>query len=341
MSTAPNETIRRESFFNRKLEVVIIDITTADYNALRLAPDVIDIIQGRFITLIFWESLQKFGLLHTDQAQYGRVFAWSTRMHWPQTIRAMQGDAQREMYIPDAQVGAYIFKTCHALLTRIRIQHFSNGEILRESVVGSLANTTHAVPLRNPFVSLHGMNGTNTMTLSRIANFFGFSNRTRESFGHFYTTMTGVSRISAGAENFVDALILSFSLDYFVQYDYSQIYDELIVASNAFDINDAQKIILYCSLVKALLGNSIIKAFPFPMDPIEQCAKNILNNHKRIRCLLNGSSQFMNDMHTLLGSKVTPTPAKASPTMAYGFFPAARGRDLSYDHIDELVPLLE
>ena len=61
-----------------------------------------------------------------------------------------------------------------------------------------------------------------------------------------------------------------------------------------------------------------------PMESINHCAKNIFNNNKKIRHLLNGSSQFMLDIHAFLNSTALSTsPAYTSniPLMnEYGLF---------------------
>ena len=319
-----NQTIREESCTNAELEVMIIDITSADYNTLRLAPDVIDLIKHRFITLIFWESVQKFGLLHTDQAQYGRVFAWYPGIEWPSTVQATQKHAEQDMCIPDVQIGAYIFKTCSELLPRIRTQHFNNGDILRESILGSLESSTHIIPSCNPFISLNAVNDANSNAISQVLAFFNHHNLSRDSFGHFYTTIAGQSRISAGAENLIDTIIFSLSLDYFEQHTFIEIYDKLITTGSTLNITNAKEIIHYLSLIKALHIHPDFRHCLLPMESINHCAKNIFNNNKKIRHLLNGSSQFMLDIHAFLNSTALSTsPAYTSniPLMnEYGLF---------------------
>ncbi|MCC2667396.1 MAG: hypothetical protein K0S63_1312, partial [Gammaproteobacteria bacterium] len=66
-------------FDYHKHQVVIIDATCTDYKHLALEQEFQDLIEEKKLTLIVWESGQKFGLLGTDQAQYGRVVVVSNQ----------------------------------------------------------------------------------------------------------------------------------------------------------------------------------------------------------------------------------------------------------------------
>ncbi|MCC2667343.1 MAG: hypothetical protein K0S63_1259, partial [Gammaproteobacteria bacterium] len=60
-------------FNNGKQHVIIMDTTCVYYNYLALEEPLQNLINRGLLTIIAWESWQKFGLLGTDQAQFGRV----------------------------------------------------------------------------------------------------------------------------------------------------------------------------------------------------------------------------------------------------------------------------
>lgn len=119
-----NKLIRAETLRNQVLKTLVIDITSASYQHLQLAPDVQQILKMKIISLIFWESCQKFGLLHTDQAQYGRVFAYCHKTSASSAyIHSLKDKAAYDIHLPDVQNGAFIGKNSSAVLQHIKVIH--------------------------------------------------------------------------------------------------------------------------------------------------------------------------------------------------------------------------
>jgi hypothetical protein len=63
---------------------LLIDTTSALNKDLALSDTVKQLIQEGQLSIIIFESFQKFGLLHTDQAQVGRVVAFCSKKHYLQ-----------------------------------------------------------------------------------------------------------------------------------------------------------------------------------------------------------------------------------------------------------------
>ncbi len=53
---------------------IIIDATTTLYKNLKLNDRSLALIKSGKLSILIHESHQKFGLIHTDQVQYGRIF---------------------------------------------------------------------------------------------------------------------------------------------------------------------------------------------------------------------------------------------------------------------------
>ena len=222
-----NKLLREEIDKNKKLQVVIVDITSALYANLVLENDVIELVKSKGISLLFWESGQKFCLLHTDQAQYGRVFAYC---HKTKTIirelEKAEHDVAIDMAIPDVQIAAFIHKNCHHILPKIRQLHFRNGEILRNrlplrdahkginsnALYQRLGISNHS----DHFVSLTKGRLLDIEAKQKTKYFFEKLGLERESFGHCYTTEIEGVRISAGAESQANIEILAAALNYYI-----------------------------------------------------------------------------------------------------------------------------
>ena len=120
-----NKLIRAEIKKNQHLKTLIIDLTSASYRQLKLDEDVKKLLAQNNISLIFWESAQKFGLLHTNQAQYGRAFAYCHKKAVASDlIESYKRGAILDMNIPDVQIGAFINKHCQGIMPLIREKHF-------------------------------------------------------------------------------------------------------------------------------------------------------------------------------------------------------------------------
>ncbi len=250
-----NQLIRQEITRNKQLKVILIDTTSASYEHLKLTEDVKELLVKHNISLIFWESFQKFGLLHTDQAQQGRVFAFCHKSHMTtDKLTDLKKAAEADLMTPDAQIGAFINRNCQAILPQIREKHFANGLIFRQILAVKGGRDTHATyelrvaNQKDPFINVKGH--FDPSQIKKMTTFFGHMNLVRSSFGHRYTTQES-SRISVGAESKLTATVLANALNYYVQLDEKNIHKKLIAACNSFKINSDKELIKFLSLLKA------------------------------------------------------------------------------------------
>ncbi|PJD94039.1 MAG: hypothetical protein CK426_05280 [Legionella sp.] len=184
--------------------VLLIDITTTLYKNLRLNRESMKLFKSGQLALIFFESNQKFGLLHSDQAQCGRMMAlYSTKTFYAKNINHFKSKIIIDYYHHiDLRINVYIRSRCEAILEQIKQQHFNQGASLNDFMEQfNLSQKTTAVSqdsLYNKeelYFCLAGYDKKNK--LQEILPI-------RHSFGHFDTTITG-SRISANASDRLDS----------------------------------------------------------------------------------------------------------------------------------------
>ena len=217
-----------------KPTTLIIDATTTLYKNLHLNNDAKKLIQEGKLSIIVFESHQKFGLLHSDQAQYGRVFSvCATGMHDEAKLQHIQHDAQVDFNQHlDMRIGANINHCCKNTLEQIKQQHFSNGALFRtilnqtDLVVNDIV--THEYMSKN-LEELYFI--TSSYTSGKFWNIVPF----RNSFGHYSTTLSAVGdlrRLCANASDTIDSLIIA-----------SRIYlalahrDETLIISSGLNFN--------------------------------------------------------------------------------------------------------
>lgn len=182
---------------------LIVDTTTTLYKNLKLNDVVVQKINSGLLSIIFFESHQKYGLLHTDQAQYGRVFGLCAKNSFaPEVIKEIIDSSKRDFIIhPDLRIGAYINTRCD--LEDIKEQHFLNGEILKitSNVRPSLSRGANFNTNGGYFVI-----NNNILFEDAIKGIIDL----RSSFGHFSTTYSRVEshiRVCASASDIIDAMI--------------------------------------------------------------------------------------------------------------------------------------
>ena len=228
-----------------KPTTIIIDTTTTNYENLHLNEDAKQLIRDGKLSIIAFESHQKFGLLHSDQAQCGRVFSLcGKRMHDEAALQQIELDAQTDFNEHlDMRIGANISSNCADILDSIKRQHFSNGSIFN--------NILTIIDLISKDIVSHKYMLDNLSELYfivpkslRIANLI----TERNSFGHYLTTISGVVRLirlSANASDPIDSLILS-----------SQIY--LGFSSGKISINNLKDLSLPEQIITIALISNLI-----------------------------------------------------------------------------------
>lgn len=264
----------------KKPTTLIIDATTTLYKNLKLDDDVKQLVEQGDLSIIVFESHQKFGLLHTDQAQYGRLFGWCGKNYSKDKLAEIQSDAQTDFNNHmDLRVGANINHCCKDTLEKIKQQHFNNGALFRN--IFTQANlilhkiVNHRYMAKNLdelyFVTQHYLSST----------FRGLEQR--NSFGHYNTTLSGVGeldRLCANASDQIDSLITSSKiylklnscdgeqifLDHAKQIDkFSEAEQIISIAITSNRINNSQptdlitKIKYYCALSNVLRACESLK----------------------------------------------------------------------------------
>jgi hypothetical protein len=191
--------------------VIVVDATTALYQNLRIDADLHQHIYDGSISIIVHESRQKFGLLHSDQAQYGRVFGICGRQAFsPDVIRGFEQNAEEDLHNHlDMMIGSDISIMCGSDLERIKQRHFDNGfyyaDILRQLTPYELKIHSDEMMLRNRNETCFF-----TTTEQKLISCLEKQFVARESFGHFTTTVVNMDsgvRISPNASDQIDTLI--------------------------------------------------------------------------------------------------------------------------------------
>ncbi len=190
---------------------LVVDTTTTLYKNLALTTEVKNLVKTGQLSIILFESNQKFGLLHTDQAQYGRVFGIYGAQHYPHTLmkQCHQNATLDFQDHLDMRIGAYISTQCRDLLEDIKQAHFHNGALFQDM----LHQCNNILPSIMPHDAMqlnqneHYFIAAPQETL-RLPALSVFSYR--GSFGHFATTTSTVGehlRISPHASDRIDGLI--------------------------------------------------------------------------------------------------------------------------------------
>lgn len=196
-----------------KPATLIIDATTTLYKNLQLNENVKQLVRDGKLSIIIFESHQKFGLLHTDQAQYGRVIAWCAKDSYnEQKINDIQQQAQADFNQHlDMRIGANINHCCGSTLEQIKKQHFSNGalfaNILRDMRLTYQNIVNHRYMAKN-LDELYFVTAPELDWGSRLAKLIP----RRNSFGHYATTISAVgdyARLCVNASDEIDILLLS------------------------------------------------------------------------------------------------------------------------------------
>ena len=194
-----------------KPTTLIIDATTALYKNMHLDAEAKALICAGKLSIIVNESHQKFGMIHTDQAQYGRIFAICSKEQFDiDWIAEMQENAKKDYATHlDFRIGAYINSTCGDILEEIKEQHFSNGALLRAILIQTSLASKYIV--KHPTMLLNLDELYFVVSSTRMLNIIPERMiEIRDSFGHFNTVLESVVtqvRFSPDASDNLDCLI--------------------------------------------------------------------------------------------------------------------------------------
>lgn len=257
----------------KKAVTLIVDTTTALYKNLHLCSDAQKFISEGKLSIIINESHQKFGLIHTDQAQYGRMFAICSNEHFANNIICEMQELAKidfSMHL-DLQVGAYISSTCGDTLETIKEQHFKNGALLRKILIQTSWASPHIVThehMLSNFDELYFITSHKTAPTSVI--------ETRDSFGHFNTVLgsvANVKRVSPDASDSVDCLIQAAQIS-LAQFSPKEALNILMLFNkeNLFSISE--------QIIAAALANKVLNSLkiiePSNFMPLLFSLKNLV-----------------------------------------------------------------
>ncbi|MBV8801961.1 MAG: hypothetical protein JO131_03155, partial [Gammaproteobacteria bacterium] len=212
-----NKIIKKRILLDEKKPVtLVIDCTSGLYKYLKLEPEIQRWVIRGMLSIIVYESHQKFGLLHTDQAQYGRVFGLCSKEHFSEDfIKELERNAAIDIEnIPDMAIGAFIDIACGDVLEKIKEQHFLNGDVFRKAFEkwGFLPEVHTYEDMLDNKKDLFFIN---YFTRSALGRAITKGIKLRDSFAHFTTTCSGIGtlvRLSANASDKIDILIIACQL---------------------------------------------------------------------------------------------------------------------------------
>lgn len=246
-----NKYIRRNFIqTNReKPAVLIVDASSSLYENLHLDEDVKKFVSEGKLSIIVIESHQKFGMLHSDQAQYGRMFALCSKAHFDeQFISKIMHDIEDDYrHHLDLRIGAFYSYTCGDILEEIKKQHFSNGALFRNMLIQtsliSKKVISHEDMLEN-FEKLYFATTENKRLKEASESVLD----ARDSYAHFTDTWANIDymlRISASASDDIDCLIKSSQI-YLLYYSTSipEMISEITFAKEKGPFNLSKQIIL-------------------------------------------------------------------------------------------------
>jgi hypothetical protein len=305
-----NQFIRKKIIDAKRTKPVtlILDATTTLYKNLKLDPEAKALVESGQLSIIVFESHQKFGLLHTDQAQYGRVFGWcSNKNHDKKKLAQIQADARVDFdEHVDMRIGAHISVCCKHILEKIKQQHFTNGALFNQFytqlklVKGGVVHHEHMMKNKEELYFLTDHRTDAGKMIKQVIP-------GRNSFAHYATTLSYVGdipRLCANASDDTDTLISAARL--YLQDHYSSaserraflihnnknvetlsVADQIITlaaANNCITDVSQNDAMLYCALNNALKTCHALKgrqAYEEVSKAFYQLKNKVLPDHSK------------------------------------------------------------
>ncbi len=193
---------------------IIIDSTSGMHRNLKIEDKWKPFIMDGTISLIVHESHQKFGLGHSDQAQYGKVFGICSKAEYPPSfLEECAGKAKEDFKNNiDMQIGAYISTYAGTSLEKIKEAHFRNGKCLRDFFKELGLGNDMFIPDKDKLDTEDKDRGLfvyghmNSVIGKKVRDHLEY----RGSFGHYNTTWSDCGpyfRIAPSASDTTDILI--------------------------------------------------------------------------------------------------------------------------------------
>jgi hypothetical protein len=284
-----------------KPATIIIDATTTLYKNLTLTPEVKALVETGKLSIIVHESHQKFGLLHTDQAQYGRMFGLCAKGSYAdEALRSIQDHSKLDFGDHlDLRIGAFISKSCKTMLEDIKQQHFTNGALLRNILTRASLVERDIVSHKDMLTNLDELYFlTSSYSQDLIGRAHGIAER-RDSFGHYAPVTASVGfryRLSPDATDRVDCLIQAAQIYLAKHYSPKDLVEMVIEGSrNQQSLSLEDQIISIAMLNRILLHRDQL---PDNINHLELFAAfdNILNHCP----LLEGRQYFLKPKQYLI-----------------------------------------
>lgn len=314
-----------------KPATLILDATTTLYKNLKLSDDAKELVRNGQLSIVLIESHQKFGLLHTDQAQHGRLFGLCSKNSFTeQFIEEMQKRAQADFDTHlDMRVGAFISSECGESLEEIKGQHFTNGaifrNILRETSLASSRVVSHTDMLTDENELYFATSTLNSRKEQQIQGIV----EPRSSFGHYTTTVSDVVdqlRICANASDDIDCLIKTAQLYLCDNFDPEQQLKMLLENGNSQEPLSIDEQIITLAMISNLLAVQKNQPHLLTKNPLKLfSALNHLLNH----CTLLESRVNFVEAHSFLRNLRKQISDKEQPENNKLFFAALHRLHLS------------
>ena len=282
----------------QKPATIIIDATTTLYKNIKLNRDVKKLVEEGKLSIIVHESHQKFGLIHTDEAQYGRVFGWCSKANFADSDISTFTENAREDFNNhvDLRIGAFISTRCKEILEDIKKQHFTNGGILRSMLSPTNLPTKDVVSHEDMLRDLNELYFLNspelyqnsfTSELEQAA--YGVIDY-RSSFGHYTATTAGVvtqRRLSPDATDPLDCLVAATHIRLSANKSPRNMLGDLISSARKKEDLSLEEQIITIGLLHSTIFN--IRLYPTTIDEVSLTVltDNDYNNKKSMDELKN------------------------------------------------------
>jgi hypothetical protein len=290
-----NYFVKRHIIDKKRAEPVtlIIDATTTLYKNLQLNEEVKALVEAGKLSILVIESHQKFGLLHTDQAQHGRLFGFCAKASYAaEFIQEVKNNARLDFneHI-DMRIGAFISTHCSETLEEVKEQHFTNGALLRNILIQPKLASSQVVWHPDMLTNSDELYFLNSPAVSLKRAVQGII-ESRDSFGHYASTKVFVekqTRMSPSATDDIDCLIEAAQIYVANYYKPEQLFGILFENASAKEnlLIDEQIILL------AMVNNVLLAKLE--LGKKETLQLYLILNSTISQCnLLKGRSNFSN-----------------------------------------------
>jgi len=211
---------------------LVVDSTSGMHRHLKVDPELKKYILDGTISILVTESRQKFGLAHSDQAQFGQVYGVCSKDVYSDEFlsRYNSGTVAELQDNLDLQIGSYLTMCAEEPLERIKEKHFRNGKYLRDFFSALGLGETIIVddknniddPERGLYVYIKALGQAGKAIKKHIEH--------RNAFGHFNTTWCDCGpyvRMAPSASDKIDIYIEAAELYFAVKSNKQELSNEL------------------------------------------------------------------------------------------------------------------